>query len=140
MREYPRLALDIALVSPYATSIFNLAVSGSGGAATTYAERKRRDRNTETACQAQNMDFEPIVLETTGGCETGARGLLKSICQECDRAANSPLGTTKYDLKIRFSINVQRGLSHILHKCRASEASTDVIQGAIGRFLQENIL
>ena len=139
-RKYPRLALDIALVSPYATSAFNLGASGSGGAATAYAERKRRDRNTETACQAQNMGFEPVVFETTGGCEMGARGLLKSICQECDRATNSPLGTTKQDLKIRLSIDIQRGLSHILHKCRAAQASTDVAQGAIGRFLQENML
>ena len=139
-RKYPRLALDIALVSPYAASIFRSAASGSGVAAAAYAERKRRDRNTETACQAQNLGFEPIVFETTGGCEMGARGLLKSICQECDRATNSPLGTTKQDLKIRLSIDIQRGLSHILHKCRAAQASTDVAQGAIGRFLQENML
>ena len=138
--KYPRLAIDIALVSPYEASTFNLAASGSGGAATAYAERKRRDHNTETACQAQNMGFEPIDFETIGGCEMGARGLLKSICQEYDRATNSPLDTTKQDLKIRLLIDIQRGLSHILHKCRAAQASTDVAQGAIGRFLQENML
>ena len=103
-RKYPRLALDIALVSPYTTSIFNLAASGSGRAATAYAERKRRDRNTETACQAQNMSFEPVIFEITGGCEMDARGLLKSVCQEYDRAMNSPLGTSKQDLKFDFRL------------------------------------
>ena len=105
---------DIVLVSPYATSIFNLAVSGTGGVATAYAERKRRDRKTETACQAQNMDFEPIVFEIIGSYEMGARRFLKNIYQECDRATNSPLDTTKQDLKIRFSIDIQRGLSQFI--------------------------
>ena len=68
------------LQSRTANSHFNLAASDSGGVAAAYAERKRRDRNTEAACQAQNLGFEPIVFETTGGCEMGARGLLKNIC------------------------------------------------------------
>ena len=65
-------------------------ISGSGGVATAYVERKRRDRNPETACQALNMDFEPIIFIISGGCEMGARGLLKNICQEYDRTINSP--------------------------------------------------
>ena len=78
--------------------------------------------------------------KSIGDCEMGARGFLKSICQEYDRITNSPLDITKQDLKIRFSIDIQRGLSHILHKCRAAQASMDVAQGAIGRFPQENML
>ena len=66
--------------------------------------------------------------------------LLKNIYQEYDRIMNSPLETIKQDLKIRISIGIQRGLSHILYKCRAAQASMDEAQGTIGRLLQENIL
>ena len=66
-----------------------------GGAATVYVERKCRDRNMETTYQIQNMDFEPIIFESIGGCEMGTRGFLKNIFQEWDRIAISPLGFIK---------------------------------------------
>ena len=65
---------------------------------------------------------------------------LKDIYQEHARATNSPLDRIKKDLNIRFSIDIERGFSFFLHKCRVAKARTGMSKETIGRFLQENML
>ena len=85
-----------------------------GAATRTYAEKKRNDRGTQEACQAQQMGFEPIVDKTLEGCELGTRQLLKNLCQQCDKVLNKSDGSTKSFLKGRISIVIPYDISHIL--------------------------
>ena len=136
-RRYSQLALDFALVSPFSLSSIGRGVAEIGAAARFYVEKKRQDRGTQEACQAQQIGFEPIVFETMGGCEFGAHQLLKSLCQECDRVLSRSDGSTKSFLKGRISIDIQRGLSHILERCRTAQLAEGDTEGHIRRFIHE---
>ncbi|CAE7250211.1 unnamed protein product, partial [Symbiodinium natans] len=136
-RRYSQLALDFALVSPFSLSSIGRGVAEIGAAARFYAEKKRQDRGTQEACQAQQIGFEPIVFETMGGCEFGAHQLLKSLCQECDKVLSRSDGSTKSFLKGRISIDIQRGLSHILERCRTAQLAEGDTEGHIRRFIHE---
>ena len=112
-------------------------VAEIGAAARFYAEKKRQDRGTQEACQAQQIGFEPIVFETMGGCEFEAHQLLKSLCQECDKVLSRSDGSTKSFLKGRISIDIQCGLSHILERCRTAQLAGGDTEGHIRRFIHE---
>ena len=137
-RRYSQLALDFALVSPFSLSSMGRGVAELGAATRKYAEKKYQDRGTQEAYQAQQIGFEPIVFETMGGCELGAHQLLKNLCQECDKVLSKSDGSTKSFLKRRISIDIQRGLSHILEYCRNAQLAEDDTEGYIRRFVHEH--
>ena len=136
-QRFPQIALDFALVSPYTAVAIGRQSPNPASAAAVYAETKRQDKGILQACHAQQLGFEPIVFETTGGCEQRAHRLLKSLCQEYDRNQGRKSGVTKSILKGRISIDIQWGISFMLGRCRANHGSGDAGGGIIPRFLQE---
>ena len=104
--KYPRVALDEAVISPFQSSALAINATGALRAASQYAQRKRAHVAIAARCAAVDLGFEPIIFESLGGIEQGARDLLISSCgrvDECCRRATGYsfqeyLGRLNFDL------------------------------------------
>ena len=83
-RQFPRLAFDFAIVSPFLAT--NLATSASVelSAANSYAKRKFALKDCGKRCEAMNVGYEPIVFEVTGGLALEGQRHLQMICEAID--------------------------------------------------------
>jgi hypothetical protein len=61
-------------------------------------------------CARQNLGFEPLVLESTGGFCGETATLLQSLAKVVDTREHLPPGHTWQQLQERLSIDLQRGL------------------------------
>ena len=83
-RQFPRLAFDFAIVSPFFAT--NLATSASVefSAANSYAKRKFDLKDCGKWCEAMNVGYESIVFEVTGGLALEGQHHLQMICETID--------------------------------------------------------
>ena len=90
--KYPRVALDVAVTSPFQSSALATNATGALRAASQYAQRKRAHTAIAARCAAVDLGFEPIVFESLGGIEQGARDLLVSLCGRVDERSRRAAG------------------------------------------------
>jgi hypothetical protein len=98
-------ALDFAITAPQRQNIVGEAAHTPIAAAKAYSQTKRGHLNTQEACEAQGIRFQPMVCETTGAWAPEALEVLQLIC----KAAASHTGTD-------HSVLIQETLS----RCAAS--------------------
>ena len=72
----------------------------------------------KTRCERQNLGFEPLILESTGGMTDETDRLLRTLSALVDRKEQRPGGSTWHELSVRLSIDLQRGLHGACSKQR----------------------
>ena len=65
-----------------------------------------------------NVGYEPIVFEVTGGLALEGQHHLQMICEAIDTKQGLQKGRTQRTLRIRISIDLQRGLHLTFQKQR----------------------
>ena len=78
-RRFPRLALDIAVSSPFQHTTLHEAAREVLASSKRYSQHKRNSRGLGDRCAAANIGYEPVAFESLGGLEKGGEDLLKSI-------------------------------------------------------------
>ena len=134
-RKYPRLAIDLAVTSPFQQATFSNAGTETLFSAKRYAERKRRTGEILERCAAVNVGYEPMVFESTGGIEEGGQLLLKSICKLCDEQTHRKSGENFHDCMTRITFDLQRGLQAAIRGQRVAQEGFISGPGAIQTFL-----
>ena len=129
----PRIALDISIVSPFRSS--NLG-QGSLSAAKSQAERKRRDRETVQRCHSQDIGFESLVFDHSGGLESEGDRLLISLCRAIDDNLFRKTGSTCQILKQRISFVIQKYEHICLQRARDQRQSPPNTHDRSFQFLQ----
>ena len=66
-KRFPKLALDCAITSPFQNSVMRPSASIPLAAADRYTDLKRHHADMQQRCARQNLGFEPMILESTGG-------------------------------------------------------------------------
>ena len=61
-------------------------------------------------CEQQQIGFEPLIMEFSGGMVGETATLLSSLCGVIDRYAGLLLGCTWQECQIRLVIDLHRGL------------------------------
>jgi hypothetical protein len=86
------------------------ALAADGGhAATSYEERKRQHLNTATQCQAQGIQFQPLVAEACGGgWGPGAVKVWKQLAALVAARSGASPGEAKDQLMQSLSVALQR--------------------------------
>ena len=107
-RGCPRVALDFAYVNPQNQSHLNSAADRRLGAATEYAEAKRRYKNTAQQCEAAGVFFQPMVLETLGGASDECMEVLNSLSKQVAVNTHTPYAEVARRLRQRLSVDLQR--------------------------------
>jgi molybdenum-dependent DNA-binding transcriptional regulator ModE len=120
----PQLALDIAVVSPFTMAQLPQASRTQLHAAQAYAERKRTHLRTEALCRANQIAFEPLVWEGTGGLDNGGGSVLRSICEEIAQREELPLQEVQARVLQRCSLLLVRAWSRSLRR-RLASGGTD---------------
>ena len=87
----PRIALDISIVSIFRSS--NVG-QGSLSVAKSQAEHKRRDREMAQKYHSQDIGFESLIFEYSGGLEPEGDRLLISFCRAIDDNLRRKTGST----------------------------------------------
>ena len=108
-RRFPKLALDCAITSPFQNSVMRPSASIPLAAADRYTDLKRHHADMQQRCTRQNLGFEPMILESTGGFGGETATLLQSLAKLVDSRENLPPGQTWQQLQERISIDLQRG-------------------------------
>ena len=108
-RRFPKLALDCAVTSPFQSATLRASTAGALAAADRYADLKREHSDMKTRCEQQNLGFEPLILESTGGLSDETRRLLQTMSALVDRKEQRLSGSTWHDLTVRLSVDLQRG-------------------------------
>ena len=109
--KYPRVALDVAVTSPFQSSA--LVTNASQ-----YAQRKRAHAAIAARCAAVDLGFEPIIFESLGGIEQGARDLLVSLCGRVDERCRRAAGYSFQECLGRLNFDLQRGLHRTIEAQR----------------------
>ena len=109
-RRFPKLALDCAITSPFQSSVLRPSATTPLAAADRYTDLKRQHTDMQQRCARQNLGFEPLVLESTGGFCGETATLLQSLAKVVDTREHLPPGHTWQRLQESLSIDLQRGL------------------------------
>ena len=105
-RRFPRLALDVAVTSPFQSRILGVTAQETLAVARQYGEHKRTHDDLRSRCVAQNIGCEPLVWESTGGLDAEGKRLLRSLVRMVDEKRTLCLGTTWAQFKIRVSFEL----------------------------------
>ena len=108
-QKFPKLALDFAIVSPFAVSTLRESASQPFSAASRYADRKRTTHDIANKCAKQLIGFEPMVWESTGGVHEESEVIVDSLCQMRDARFGLRVGSSKNQIRARISMDLQRG-------------------------------
>ena len=117
-RRLPKVALDFAVVSPFAVGAIRDASREVLATTKAYSERKRAHNNTQRMCEEANIGFEPIVFEATGGLESEGAKVLTSIFAEVAKSTGKVKADVVRRLKGRISIDFCRAQSRALRRRR----------------------
>ena len=128
----PRIAFDISIVSPFRSS--NLG-QGSLSAAKSQTERKHRDRKTAQRCHSQDIGFESLVFEYSGGLESEGDHLLISLCRAIDDNLHRKTRSTYQILKQHISFVIQKHGHTCLQRARDQNQSPPKIHDRSIQFL-----
>ena len=109
-RKFPRIAIDVAVTSPYQQASMADSTQAEVSSATRYAERKWQNQLLASRCNAANLGYEPLVFESTGGLEKGGYALLSSIYSLVDQCHKRRGGDSLRECLGRLSFDLQRGL------------------------------
>ena len=91
-----RIAFDILIISPFRSS--NLG-QGNLSAAKFQAERKRRDREMVQRCHSQDIRFDLLIFEYSGGLDPEGDRILISFCRAIDDKLPRKAGSSFQILK-----------------------------------------
>ena len=133
--KYPRVALDVAVTSPFQSSALATNATGALRAASQYAQRKRAHAAIAARCAAVDLGFEPIVFESLGGIEQGARDLLVSLCGRVDERSRRAAGCSFQECLGRLNFDLQRGLHRAIEAHRMLRMGHLMGPNAIATFL-----
>ena len=131
-RRFPKLALDCAITSPFQHNTMRLAAAAHAAAADRYADLKRKHADMRARCERQNVGFEPLVLESTGGYHGDTCKLLESLCKIVDAKEHLPPGHSWQELRVRLSIDLQRGLHGACMKQRLRSETSRLALHEVG--------
>ena len=123
-RRYSSLALDCAVVSPFAISAPARATEEPAATAKAYAEHKRRAQDTARQCATQNIGFQPIIFEMLGGCDLETASFLNGLCQDHDGVQHRRPGSCRRLLQTRVAFLLQRHIGQTLMKYRRAQAKS----------------
>ena len=103
-----RVALDVGIVCPQASSHAAAASQESLGAAEEYVRQKCGRREMESRCRSAGMVFQPMIFESLGGVSSEAEGVIKSL----NRAVAENEDSRESEVARRFwwglSIDIQK--------------------------------
>ena len=133
-RRFPRLALDCAITSPFQHHTQQVAGSSPLVSGTRYADLKRKHLDTKQQCEHQQIGFEPLIMESSGGMIGETANLLSSLCGIIDRHEGLSLGCTWQECQIRLAIDLHRGLHGACSKQLTKEPDDGALQRASAAF------
>ena len=109
-RRFPRLALDCAITSPFQHYTQQVAGSSPLVNGTRHADLKHKHLDTKQQYEQQQIGFEPLIIESSGGMIGETASLLLSLCGIIDRHEGLSLGCTWQECQICLAIDLHRGL------------------------------
>ena len=133
-RRLPRLALDCAITYPFQHHAQQVAGSSPLVSGIRYGDLKRKHLDTKQHCEQQQIGFEPLIMESSGGIIGETATLLSSLCGIIDRHEGLSLGCTWQECQIRLAIDLHRGLHGACSKQLTKEPHDGVLQGASAAF------
>ena len=132
----PSIALSLPLSSTTPCALLlltmRLAAAAHAAAADRYADLKRKHADMRARCERQNVGFEPLVLESTGGYHGDTCKLLESLCKIVDAKEHLPPGHSWQELRVRLSIDLQRGLHGACMKQRLRSETSRLALHEVG--------
>ena len=108
MEKEGSLNLHWTVPSPFQNSVMRPSASIPLPAAGRYTDLKRHHADMQQRCARQNLGFEPMILESTGGFGGETATLLQSLAKLVDSLENLPTGQTWQQLQERISIDLQQ--------------------------------
>ena len=129
-RRFPRVALDFAVVSPFAIGAIRESAKEQLATAKAYTEAKRQYKDTQRLCEEADLGFEPIVFETTGGLEPGGQKVLESILAEVAKATGQERSAVVKKVKGRISIDLCRAQHRALRRRRIGNEPSEAFHAA----------
>ena len=130
------MALDIGFVNPQASGHL---IRAAGGEATVtaddYSDKKRAHNDTDKKCEDVGIDYQPIVIQTTGGMSKEALSTLESLNRLVANNTQTPQKEVAHRFFQRLSIDMQRSLHRAVARRLGDNGFISV--SAAGRALAE---
>ena len=111
-----RIALDVGIVCPQATSHRGVGARESLGAAEDYVRQKCSRGDMEARCRNAGIVFQPMSFESLGGVSVEARGVIKSINRAVAENTDSQLSEVAQRFWWGISVGMQKGLHRAFAK------------------------
>ena len=124
--------LSTALSLPLSSTTPCALLLRTAAAAERYADLKRKHADMRARCERQNVGFEPLVLESAGGYHGDTCKLLESLCKIVDAKEHLPPGHSWQELRVRLSIDLQRGLHGACMKQRLRSETSRLALHEVG--------
>ena len=126
--------MDCAITSPFQHHTQQVAGSSPLVSGTRYADLKYKHLDTKQQCEQQQIGFEPLIMESSGGMIGETATLLLSLCGIIDRHEGLSLGCTWQECQIHLAIDLHRGLYGACSKQLTKEPYDGALQGASAAF------
>ena len=101
-------ALDFAVTSPQRRDIISEAAHTPLAAAKSYSHTKRSHLDTQVACEALGIRFQPMVCETTGAWAPEALEVLQLICKAAAAHSGEDHASILLDTLTRCAASIRR--------------------------------
>ena len=106
------------MIRPFQSSTLATNATGVLRAASQHAQRKRAHAAVATRRAAGSLGFEPIIFESLGGLEQGARDLLVSLYNRIDERYRRATGYSFQECLDHLNFDLQRGFHRIIETQR----------------------
>ena len=133
-RRFPRLTLDCAITSPFQHHTQQVAGSSPLVRGTRYVDLKGILLDTKQQYEQQQIGFEPLIMESSGGMIGETATLLSSLCGIIDRHEGLSLGCTWQECQLHLTIDLHRSLHGACSKQLTKKPYDGALQGASAAF------
>ena len=120
--RHRKVALDFAVVNALGQNHWQETLDGAGRAAASYAQKKRRHQDTDAKCRAAGILFQPIVLESQGGIDKEASGVLHRIAEAVAEAESRDAVRVREEMLQRIALIIARSNHSRLARRRGRRA------------------
>ena len=106
------VALDITVISPLQKSLIKSAATHPGSALDTAYERKMRSHH--AACQANNVLFIPLAIETLGGWHSESANTIKRIQKSVALSSQRDQSGAEKHIFEKLAVSLQRTQANMI--------------------------
>ena len=106
-----RTALDVKVINSLGVDHFDLTLQGPHEATSAYREAQMARDNTFERCQANGIQYEPMVFTAQGGCHPKAEAIINQIAKAVADTEEVPVGQIKTEIMESISLSIARSLA-----------------------------